>query len=70
MPSGHAGVACSIATSLIFAAPSLPVLLLGWLLALLVAQSRVLLGVHSYPEVLAGSLLGTGVTLAVHLLFR
>jgi len=70
MPSGHAGVACSIATSLAFAAPSLPVLLLGWLLALLVAQSRVLLGVHSYTEVLAGCLLGTGVTLAVHLLFR
>ena len=70
MPSGHAGVACSIATSLAFAAPSLPVLLLGWLLALLVAQSRVLLGVHHYTEVVAGSLLGTGVTLAVHLLFR
>ena len=69
MPSGHAGVACSIATSLAFAAPSLPVLLLGWLLALLVAQSRVLLGVHNYTEVVAGSLLGTGVTLAVHLLF-
>jgi membrane-associated phospholipid phosphatase len=45
------------------------VLLLGWLLALLVAQSRVLLGVHSYTEVLAGCLLGTGVTLAVHLRF-
>lgn len=70
MPSGHAGVACSIATSLAFAAPSLPVLLLGWLLALLVAQSRVQLGVHNYTEVVAGSLLGTGVTLAVHLLFR
>ena len=70
MPSGHAGVACSIATSLAFAAPSLPVLLLGWLLALLVAQSRVLLGVHNYTEVVAGSLLGSGVTLAVHLLFR
>ena len=70
MPSGHAGVACSIATSLVFAAPSLPVLLLGWLLALLVAQSRVQLGVHTYTEVLAGCLLGTGVTMAVHLLFR
>lgn len=70
MPSGHAGVACSIATSVAFAAPALPVLLLAWLLALLVAQSRVLLGVHSYTEVIAGSLLGTVVTLTVHLLFR
>lgn len=68
MPSGHAGVACSIATSVAFAAPAVPVLLLAWLLALLVAQSRVLLGVHSYAEVLAGGLLGTGVTLLVHLL--
>jgi diacylglycerol kinase (ATP) len=70
MPSGHAGVACSIATSVAFAAPALPVLLLAWLLALLVAKSRVQLGVHSYLEVLAGGLLGAGVTLAVHLLFR
>jgi diacylglycerol kinase (ATP) len=70
MPSGHAGVACSIATSVAFAAPALPVLLLAWLLALLVAQSRVLLGVHSYAEVIAGGLLGALVTLAVHLMFR
>lgn len=70
MPSGHAGVACSVATSVAFAAPAMPVLALAWLLALLVAQSRVLLGVHSFSEVLAGGLLGTGVTLAVHLLFR
>jgi diacylglycerol kinase (ATP) len=70
MPSGHAGVACSVATSVAFAAPALPVLLLAWLLALLVAQSRVLLGVHSYVEVIAGGLLGALVTLAVHLAFR
>jgi len=70
MPSGHAGVACSIATSVAFAAPALPVLLLAWMLALLVAQSRVLLGVHSYLEVFLGGLLGTGVTVVVHLLFR
>ena len=70
MPSGHAGIACSIATSVAFAAPALPVLLLSWLLALLVAQSRVLLGVHSYLEVFLGGLLGTAVTVAVHLLFR
>ena len=70
MPSGHAGVACSVATSGGFAARALPVLLLAWLLALLVAQSRVLLGVHNYVEVIAGGLLGALVTLAVHLTFR
>jgi len=46
------------------------VLLLSWLLALLLAQSRVLLGVHSYFEVFLGGLLGTLVTVAVHVLFR
>lgn len=70
MPSGHAGVACSIATSVALAAPALPVLLLAWLLALLVAQSRVLLGIHTHAEVIAGGVLGTLVTVAVHLLFR
>lgn len=70
MPSGHAGVACSIATSVAFAAPALPVLMLAWLLAALVAQSRVQLGVHNYAEVFAGGLLGTLVTLTVHLVFR
>jgi diacylglycerol kinase (ATP) len=70
MPSGHAGVACSVATSVAFAAPSVPVLVLAWLLAGLVAQSRVQLGIHSYTEVLAGGLLGVSVTLLVHLLFR
>lgn len=70
MPSGHAGVACSVATSVAFAAPSVPVLILAWLLAGLVAQSRVLLGIHSYTEVFAGGLLGSSVTLLVHLLFR
>lgn len=70
MPSGHAGIACSIATSVAFAGPGLLMLLLAWLLALLVAQSRVLLGVHSYIEVIAGGLLGISVTLLIHLLFR
>ncbi len=69
MPSGHAAVACSVATSVIFAAPGLPLLALAWMLAVLVAHSRVLLGVHSYPEVIVGGLLGSGVTLALHLVF-
>jgi diacylglycerol kinase (ATP) len=70
MPSGHAAVACSVATSVAFAAPGLPLLALAWLLAVLIAQSRVQLGIHSYAEVITGGLLGAGVTLAVHLLFR
>jgi len=69
MPSGHAGVAFSIATSLIFADVGLLVLGLAWLLAGLVAQSRVLLKIHDLREVIAGSLLGILTTLALHWAF-
>lgn len=68
MPSGHAAVAFSIATSIVMS-PVEPVLsLLAVALAVMVSQSRLLLGIHSMREVLAGGLLGVGVTLALFLL--
>lgn len=70
MPSGHAGVAFSIATSLAFAEVGLPVVALAWILAALVAQSRVLLKVHSFTEIVAGSLLGILTTLLLQLAFH
>jgi diacylglycerol kinase (ATP) len=70
MPSGHAGVAFSIATSVAFADIGLLVILLAWLLAALVAQSRVLLGVHNFKEIVIGSLLGILTTLVMHLTFH
>jgi diacylglycerol kinase (ATP) len=69
MPSGHAGVAFSIATSVAFADTGFLVVALAWLLAALVAQSRVLLGVHRVREVVLGGLLGCFVTLLFHLSF-
>lgn len=69
MPSGHAGVAFSIATSVAFADVGLLVIVLAWFLAALVAQSRVLLGIHSFLEIVAGSLIGICTTLALHLAF-
>jgi len=69
MPSGHAGVAFSIATSVAFADVGVLVIVLAWLLAALVAQSRVLLGVHSFTEIVAGSLIGIVPTLFMHLAF-
>jgi diacylglycerol kinase (ATP) len=69
MPSGHAGVAFSIATSVAFADVGVLVIVLAWLLAALVAQSRVLLGVHSFKEIVAGSLIGIVATLFMHLAF-
>jgi diacylglycerol kinase (ATP) len=70
MPSGHAGVAFSIATSLAFADIGILVIILAWLLAALVAQSRVLLGIHNFAEIFAGSLLGILTTLFMHLVFH
>lgn len=67
MPSGHAAVAFSIATSCVLA-PVGPVLaILAVAMAVMVSHSRLLLGIHSLREVLAGALLGTGVTLLLHL---
>jgi diacylglycerol kinase (ATP) len=70
MPSGHAGIAFSIATSVAFAEVGLLVILLAWLLAGLVAQSRVLLGVHNFTEIVAGSFIGILTTLVMHLAFH
>lgn len=67
MPSGHAAVAFSIAVSLVLA-PVGPVLsILAVALAIMVSHSRLLLGIHSLREVLAGALLGAGVTLLLYL---
>ncbi len=70
MPSGHAGIAFSIATSLTFADIGMIVILLAWLLAALVAQSRVLLGIHTFREMIAGCVLGILTTIAMHLAFH
>ena len=70
MPSGHAGVAFSIATSVAFADVGLLVIFLAWLLATLVAQSRVLLGVHTFKEIVIGGMIGVVATLFMHLAFH
>lgn len=70
MPSGHAGVAFSVATSVAFAEVGILVVLLAWLLAGLVAQSRVLLGIHTFTEIVAGSFLGIVSTLVIQLVFH
>lgn len=69
MPSGHAAVSFSIATSIILA-PVGPVLsLLAVAMAAMVSHSRLLLGIHTLREILAGAALGVGATLALYLLF-
>jgi diacylglycerol kinase (ATP) len=58
MPSGHAAVAFAAATALSFLARDFLVIFLGFGLALLVAQSRLLYRIHTLREVVVGALLG------------
>jgi len=57
--SGHTAIAFFLAASVLFLAPNQPlIVLLSFLLALLVGQSRVEAGIHTLREVLYGALLG------------
>ncbi|MGB6986206.1 MAG: diacylglycerol kinase [Candidatus Aquilonibacter sp.] len=68
--SGHAALAFAAATLLAFLTQRPLAALLAYFIAFLVAQSRVEAKIHSTGEVLAGSVLGTVVALAVYLLAR
>ena len=69
MPSGHAAVSFSIWTAAWYLTGSIPILLLTLLLAVMVSWSRWSSGIHRPIEVLAGAVLGAGVTFLFFLLF-
>ena len=58
MPSGHSAIAFAAFGILLFMTSDIRILILGFFMAGLVAQSRVKSGIHSIREVLAGGLLG------------
>jgi diacylglycerol kinase (ATP) len=68
--SGHAALAFAAATLLAFLYQRPLAALLAYFVAFLVAQSRVEAKIHSTGEVVAGSVLGAVVALAVYLLAR
>lgn len=70
VPSGHAAVAFSIATSVSFHTQDPLISLLCFILAIMVSHSRLLLHIHSMREVVMGALTGTLLTLAITGLFR
>jgi diacylglycerol kinase (ATP) len=67
MPSGHAAVAFSAWVAITYITESYIVSLLCFVLALIIAQGRVVTKAHSQWEVILGSLMGASVTF---LLFR
>ena len=65
MPSGHAAVAFAIWTIIVFLTNNTIVIALAFLMAFLIARHRVKDSVHTFWEVLAGSLLGILLTTLV-----
>jgi len=69
MPSGHAAVAFSIATSIAVSEVSLVIVVMALLLATMVSHSRLLMKIHTMKEVLIGAAIGIIFTLLIHLVF-
>lgn len=70
LPSGHAAVAFSIATAISLNTRDPLISLLCIILAIMVSHSRLLMRIHQLREVVLGSLLGSGITILVLLLFK
>jgi diacylglycerol kinase (ATP) len=70
VPSGHAAVAFSIATSISLNTQDPLISLLCFILAVMVSHSRLLLHIHSTREVVIGGVTGFLLTLVVSILFR
>lgn len=70
MPSGHSAISFSIATIIALLTLNPTVILLSYILALIVAQSRVDSNIHSVLEVVVGALLGSCLTVIVFKIFQ
>lgn len=62
MPSGHSALAFSVVAIVLDISPNIGIKVLTLFLAILVAQSRVKNGIHTFLEVLFGAILGFGVS--------
>lgn len=69
LPSGHAALAFSVWVSVTFITGNFLASLLSFILALMIAQSRVTTRVHNAVEVILGGLLGASITFILFKLF-
>lgn len=64
--SGHSAVGFFLATTIMFMSGRVAIGILAFLMAVLIAQSRVEGGIHTLGEVVTGALLATGVACVVY----
>jgi diacylglycerol kinase (ATP) len=64
--SGHSAVGFFLATTIVFMSGRVAIGILAFLMAVLIAQSRVEGGIHTLAEVVLGALLATGVACVVY----
>lgn len=69
MPSGHTAIAFALATMMSYVTENPIVITLSFIMAVVVAQSRIDTRVHTFWEVFAGALLGFASTLLLFRLF-
>lgn len=62
MPSGHSAIAFAIWVIVCFQTTDLFIIILNFFMALLVSQTRVKAGIHSFKEVFIGAILGASVS--------
>ncbi len=70
MPSGHAALAFSIWTAILFSTTNNFIAILTFVLAFLVARSRMVNAIHNVWEVLSGAVLGVLATTVVFQVFK
>jgi len=70
MPSGHAAIAFAMWTIVTLFTGNVLMILITLVMAIMIARSRVSLGIHTFWEVIAGSVLGTATTILIFQLFR
>lgn len=67
--SGHSAIGFFLATTIMFMKRDIVVGIMAFLMAILIAQSRVEGGIHTLREVIAGALLATGIACVAYIVF-